>query len=355
MDVFIAGIKKILPQSYSVHEMTNFIYSQENTTTHVKKIAHKFSKPIKIKNRHTVLNLEDLPNKKLRNPNDHPVYWGKEIIQHFSQLIPKNQIGFLSVAYNVSSHQEFLPNIACQIVAESNLKLNHMPENLPYYGCAAAILSIESAIRFCKRENKAAIVYCFDQCLWGLNPVYDKFDVNFNKTLRASLIFSDGAVGVLLVPETLRSMFDTPLPKIIDSNFIYTGGDEIKMEGNKFLLGNNIKNIMPPIVAENSVKPLIKRNNLCLSEIDEWSIHQGGITILEEFLKPNILGLSSEQLATSKEKFINHGNFSAPSLLVVLEEFINQKDNRENENFGCLVGFGAGYYYGSLLYKWASP
>ena len=45
---------------------------------------------------------------------------------------------------------------------------------------------------------------------------------------------------------------------------------------------------MPHLASKNSIIPLLKRNNLNPNLIKEWSIHQGGLPILEKFKDPSI-------------------------------------------------------------------
>ena len=61
--------------------------------------------------------------------------------------------------------------------------------------------------------------------------------------------------------------------------------------------------IIPNLVAESVVNLILERNKLTSLEIDEWSIHQGGKKVLPQFSRPEILGLTSENLQPSLELF----------------------------------------------------
>ena len=89
-----------------------------------------------------------------------------------SIMLPTDEIGFLSVSYNISSHVDVLPNLACQVATERRLKLVAPPQEMPYYGCASGILQIESAVEFCRRSNKAALVIVLEQCTWAYSPIH---------------------------------------------------------------------------------------------------------------------------------------------------------------------------------------
>ncbi|MCL2931529.1 MAG: hypothetical protein MGG11_04305 [Trichodesmium sp. MAG_R03] len=66
------------------------------------------------------------------------------------------------MGYNVISHQEILPNLACQIAIDADLQLEEMPIELAYYGCAAGIFAINEAFSYCQTYQKAAFVYVFN-------------------------------------------------------------------------------------------------------------------------------------------------------------------------------------------------
>jgi predicted naringenin-chalcone synthase len=171
--------------------------------------------------------------------------------------------------------------------------------------------------------------------------------------LKANLLFSDGAVGVLIIPESMKDRFKRPLMKVIDVATGFEQGAEIKMEDGRFLVGDNVKSVMPELVTRKVLKPLLKKNDLMISDINEWSIHQGGKPILEIFKDEDILGLDDSQLSRSKELFEEYGNFSSPSCLFVLDSFFKEDSAGKNSNtHGAVVSFGAGYYLASLIYNW---
>jgi predicted naringenin-chalcone synthase len=139
--------------------------------------------------------------------------------------------------------------------------------------------------------------------------------------------------------------------KVQDMKTDFHAGNTIKMKGEYFLVGNGIKDVMPRLASEKLIKPLLESHGIEKEEIEEWSIHQGGIPILEAFKSPDVLGLSDEQIARSRKLFERYGNFSTPSSLMVLESFFNDTE-REKGTKGMVVAYGAGYYIGALLYEW---
>ncbi len=351
MKVYIAKITKVLPPSYNLDYISEKIYPKELTGEKITKLAKKFAKNMHIKQKPTAIDLNSIPEVKLKRKEDHPKEWGKKVVKELSEKIGIENIGFLSVAYNVTYNKDFLPNLASQIVMETGLKTDVPPEELAYYGCAAGIISLKNAVDFCKKYNKAAISFTFDQCSNIASFIYDPKDPLFKEAIKSNLLFSDGGVGILLIPESMKDRFDYPLIELIDFKITHVPGNTIRMEKGVFVLENNLKKEIPPIVSEKVIKPILNERNISISDIKEWALHQGGPTLLEEFKKPEVLGLSEKQLSVAYDMFSIYGNMSAPSCLLVLDNYFSNKENKSGTR-GMIVGFGAGYYIASALYKW---
>jgi len=351
--VYIAGIKTLLPNLHTPEEAVDVLYSPELAGERINRIAKKVAKTIGIKNRPSVINTEKFPEIIVDKEEFSPLNWGTKIISKLTGVVDKKEIGFLSVSYNISSNEDFLPNLASKLTMKNNLNPDTPPQEIAYYGCGASVFSLESAFNYCREHDRAAIVYSFDQCSMLANPTYDTKHPDFKENMRTCLLFSDGAAGVLLIPESMRKRFKKPLMKITDVVTDFKCGESVRMKNGNLFLGMDIKDTMPELVKEKLIEPLFKKHNLQKESIDEWSIHQGGIPILERFREEQILGLTEEQIKNSKDLFIKYGNFSAPSMLFILDSFFNnpRKERMAGKN-GMAVAFGAGYYIGSLLYRW---
>jgi predicted naringenin-chalcone synthase len=151
------------------------------------------------------------------------------------------------------------------------------------------------------------------------------------------------------VPENMKP--SKPLPEIIEIQTGYIPGDGIRMEEGAFTLKNQVKDIVPPVVSEKVIKPVLKKYSLRKEEIKEWSLHQGGVAIINKFRDDEVLGLTEDQIRRSKEFFHKYGNLSSPSCFLTFDSFFNEKREKSGDT-GMIVGFGAGYYMGSVLYRW---
>ncbi|WP_447123336.1 3-oxoacyl-[acyl-carrier-protein] synthase III C-terminal domain-containing protein [Glaciimonas sp. GG7] len=349
---YIVGINSVIAPSYNPVEIINMIYPPAMVSERTNQVIKKLARQVGIRNRSTVRDTSRYPELKLLNTSYSSKEWGKKLIREVTHNsgIEFDDIGFLSVSYNASSHQEFIPNLACQIAQDLQLNLNSPPEVLPYLGCGGGMFAIQSAIEYCKKNNKTAVVFIFDQCSWTANPIYDKESPNFKRNLRSNLLFNDGGVAVLIAPDCLLSKVKSDIAlKIRDINVGYSPGAAISMVGTSFLVDDGVEEVMPKLVSSKSVMPLLLNNHLSVQDIDEWSIHQGDIPILNRFKEIDTLGLTEKDIEASKNLFENFGNFSSPSVFFILEHFFHAKKNAQST--GVAVSFGAGYYYGSLLYE----
>ncbi|ROL61931.1 hypothetical protein D9V86_03215 [Bacteroidetes/Chlorobi group bacterium ChocPot_Mid] len=352
-NIYIADVHTILPQLYPADVVAEFVYPVEKAGDLVYRLAKKALKSIGIKNRPFILSGDTFPEKALAKEEYHPEKWGQQMVEHFLQFVKAEEVGFLSVSYNVTSHIDYLPNLSCRVAEATHLNLDAPPEELPYLGCAASFFSLKSAMNYCKTHDKAAIVYNFDQCSWLCNPVMDPRDPEFTASLKANLLFSDGAAGLLVIPESMKERFKGKLIKVVDIETAYRNGAEIKMNNGRFLVGDNVKSVMPGLVSSLVLKPLLARNNITKNDIREWSIHQGGRPILQQFKEEEIMGLSDEQIQRSMELFEAYGNFSSPSCLFILDSYFKEDSkNKNSDTKGIVIGFGAGYYLAAMLYEW---
>lgn len=380
--VYIAAVKKILPKMYPAEYVAGMFYSRELCGESVHKLAKRAARSVGIENRPSVLDWDEFPERKLADDEYKPLNWGIGVLEHFSDFIDMEDIGYLTSAYNSSSHEEYLPNLSCQIALAGGLDLDSAPKEYVHCGCAGGICAIASAFEFCRKHDKAAVVITYDQCHWNASPLYDMAHEDFKSSLRSHLLFGDGAVAVLMIPKSMKGNYDGHLVRIVDFKKDFHLGDVIKVSDGRFLTGDGVKDLMPSLVSTKIIKPLLEKYNLDTDSISEWSIHQGGMPILESFIDEGVLGLRSEQLSRSRLIFQKYGNLSSPSCLLVLESFFNeanggsngngngngngvylrdnglesntlstlQRTNGSNNDFGMLVGFGAGYYLGGMLY-----
>lgn len=350
--VYLAAVTKRLPRLYKPEEAIDILFPVSAAEGRVNRLAKKAAKGIGIQNRPTVLDEAKYPVKAVAKEEYIPANWCTSMVKEFGDTVNTADIGFLSVSYNISSDPNVLPSVAARVAGASQLNLDKPAEEKAFYGCAGSLYSLESAVNYCGSAQKAAAVCTFDQCSWIVNPVTDMTRPDFKDHLRTSLLFSDGAAGMLLIPEHMKRSIKRPVMKILDIECAFTPGNSVRMEGGHLILADDLKDEMPQMITKRLIRPMLERNGLNPSLIDEWSLHQGGLPILMNFGEPETLALTPAQMQRSIELFQRYGNFSAPSCLFVLDSFFNEESAGKNGKKGMMVSFGAGYYLGAMLYEW---
>lgn len=349
-NVYIAEMQTVIPQKYNSEYMADKTFPANHYGDRMNRMVQKLARKYRVDQRPAIIDLEQFPEIKVAE-KDHPRNWGSSTINKLTTIVNKEEIGLFSLSYNQTTHVNFVPNLATQMSMDAGLINLEKNEEIHHYGCAGGIYSLEQAINYCRENDKPAIVFTFEQCS-GQQTLIDMENPDFKSILMATLLFNDAGVGILIIPERLRHLYSTPLIKIDALETKYKGGDLIYMRDGYFIMGGNVKDIMPPLVSDMLVKPFLQNNMVNKEEVDEWSIHQGGRDVIREFLKPQTLNLSENQLQRSYDLFHEYGNTSAASCLLVLESFFNEERDKKRGKKGIMVGYGAGYYLGAMLYEW---
>lgn len=349
-DFYIVGIESVFPKFYDSCEVTGKLYGEHLASEKIHKLAKRLCKNVHIDHRAISIDLNRFPDKIVSTENS-PVSWATRLHQQLFAKNAETSVDFFSLSYNTSSHTTPIPNLACQIANACHMQLRHPPQEISNYGCASGIFSIVSAIDFCGTEDSLAFIVAFEQSSWLFQPIYDEHNPDFKASLRTHAIFGDGGGGLLIASGSKADTFDKKL-KIIDIEVAYEYGNVISMTDGYFLTREGVKDLMPELVSTKVIKPLLERNGLSVQDIKAWSIHQGGVPVLEAFTDKDILGLTDEQIDLSKQMFVRNGNISTPSNLIVFEQQFKRDDMQEGD-YGMIVGFGAGYYLGAVLYRHA--
>lgn len=352
---YVADTHTITPPSIASEALADIFFDRDRHGRGLNRLAIRAAREFGIRQRPTVLDLDRFPERALCDERHTPLQWGEDIVRHFLTELEIEEVGFLGVSYNISSHRDILPNLACQIALATGLRLEEPPLELPYYGCASGLYLLHSAADYCRRHGKAAIVFCYDQCTWATIQDIQAADPHLRQIIRSNLLFADGGAGILIVPQTLRGRFKRPLPRIVDTVIRFQAGDVIGMVDAKFLVGDAVAEVMPDLIMTTLIGPAIRDQQFDPASVAEWSIHQGGPKVLAALGRPDRLALSERQLGPSRALFSQYGNLSSASCLFVFDHHFHQGGQPARDGVqGAVLGFGAGYYLGLMVYRWES-
>jgi 3-oxoacyl-[acyl-carrier-protein] synthase-3 len=99
---------------------------------------------------------------------------------------------------------------------------------------------------------------------------------------------------------------------------------------------------------QSSIKEVLKKADLSLSDIDYFLFHQANKRIIEAATRQ--LGILEEKVPLTLD---HYGNVSAASIPITLN-FLYENGQLKEGNLVLMAGFGGGFTWGSNLVKWGS-
>ena len=100
-------------------------------------------------------------------------------------------------------------------------------------------------------------------------------------------------------------------------------------------------------VVVKSIRSLLDRESMTLDDINYFVCHQANARILDRVAKS--LHVSPERFLTNIDQV---GNTSAASVPLVLSAFSQENQFKTGDKL-CLVGFGAGFTWSSIIIEWS--
>lgn len=226
------------------------------------------------------------------------------------------------------------PGIDIELIKRMGLAGNCQRTSVNFMGCYAAIHGLKIADAICRADDRAVVVIvCVELCTihFQKNPTPDN--------IASSLLFSDGAAAVLVVPD----IHEAP------GNKMQSFYSELAMEGEEDMSWNlsengflmHLSSYIPRLI-ENHIELLLQHalehSKICREKIGKWAIHPGGKKILEAAAKALTLG--EDALATSYEVLKNYGNMSSATVLFVLKKMLEEDSTDDKSIFAAAFGPG---------------
>ncbi|GAB3330443.1 hypothetical protein GCM10027429_07750 [Marivirga atlantica] len=325
-------LPKILPRKYEV-------------------FASRLMKKLKKERKLTVLETDILPEKQIKKV-DTPIGWAHRLKKKIqtAHAISFDEIGYFSVAYNVSSHQQKLPNIACQIANAIGLNRNVSPKQFTEYGCAGGLIAMEEAYHFCQQHDKPALVYIYDHCTVGadFNSVNDQ---NFKDMIKSYLLFSDaGSFVVLMNKACIKQYGISKMIRIKSILNTFEHADMLNLDQQGMHFENNTAQLLPQLVEDKLISQLKNEENFNILALENFCSHTGGLPILKSFQQ--YFKLSDKQMKYSYQTLAEFDNASAASLFITLHLMWRNIGSVKKDRFECeslAIAFGSGIYMGGMV------
>jgi alkylresorcinol/alkylpyrone synthase len=248
----------------------------------------------------------------------------------------------------VSSTGISTPSIDALLINE--LKLNCHIKRTPIWGlgCVGGAVGLSRAFEYARAyPNGATLLIAVEIC----SLVFQIDDYSKSNIIATSL-FSDGAAAALVVGKE-HELFDRTGINFIDSlsttfpNSLDVMGWEVVDTGFKVIFSKDIPTIVRKYVRPNNME-ILHKHKLTLGDIRHFITHPGGLKVISAYEES--LGLPNGALTLSRKILREHGNMSSPSVLYVLNEFL-QSGEYCSGDYGLISALGPGFSSEIILFQ----
>lgn len=271
----------------------------------------------------------------------------KAINNAFNKLDSAIEISEITHLITVSCTGLYAPGLNVDLIQHLNLKRDIQHTSVNFLGCNAAFYALKTADLIAQTDQNAKVLMvCVELCTLHFQAK------NNNDNLLSNTLFGDGAAAAIItsgVPEgfknqslSIEGFYSLLLDKgkdLMEWNITPLNFEMVLSSKLPQLIGDEIGTIM------NNFRSQFK---LPLNGIQNYAVHPGGKKILDAVHEN--LHLDEDDLSLSYKVLNQYGNMSSPTILFILNEFLNQK-NKSNETLFA-VGFGPGITIETALLKY---
>ncbi|MDO9176911.1 MAG: type III polyketide synthase [Agitococcus sp.] len=225
------------------------------------------------------------------------------------------------------------PGLDLQLVTALGLRPDVQRTLIGFMGCSAAVPALRVAYQ-AVHANPAARVLVVNLELCSLH-LQETPDLN---CLLSLMLFGDGASAALVTAQpTGIAMLDFLAIIIPDSNDLITW--HIGDHGFNMHLSGQVPQRINQTLREDMKRAGANKilRGQQVKDFDLWAIHPGGRSVLDAV--QNGLGLSTNDLSSSRRILNNFGNMSSATVMFVLQDFLHQQ---QHEARGLAMAFGPG-------------
>jgi alpha-pyrone synthase len=265
----------------------------------------------------------------------------KKAVDNCLQSFDTNKITHL---ITVSCTGMSAPGLEIKLKQKVGLNTGVQTHAVNFVGCYAFFPALKMADAFIKANSKAKVlIVAVELCTLHFQ------NKNSDDHLLSNSLFSDGAAACLCSAESSNN---TSLKLTGTDQLLIPKGESdmawsIHTDG--FLM--KLSSYIPQLVDEgirDLIDQLLKPKDLRREDIKHWAVHPGGRKILE--VCEDELKLKNDELNASYSTLKNFGNMSAPTILFVLKEIMqNGKTANSDQLFAC--GFGPGLTLEAALFE----
>lgn len=216
-------------------------------------------------------------------------------------------------------------------------------------GCAGGAVGLSRAYEYCLAFPEAnVLVLSVELC----SLTFQKDDYSKSNLVGVSL-FSDGIACALVTGDQSVLTAKKAMPTIVattsklmpDSENVM--GWDVKNNGLYVIFSKSIPAIITSWLGP-FVHAFLESQGLSKDDITHFIAHPGGKKVLTAY--EETLGFDQTKTAISRDVLRNNGNMSSPTILYVLEQFMEHEPVAGE--YGLMAALGPGFCGELLLLKW---
>jgi alkylresorcinol/alkylpyrone synthase len=217
-------------------------------------------------------------------------------------------------------------------------------------GCVAGAAGIARAADYVRAySDEAAVLLAVELCSLTLQ----REDLSIANMISAGL-FGDGAAAVVIAGDKCNWLRPSAGPRIVATRSIFYPdteemmGWDISESGFRIVLSPEVPDLIRRQLG-GDVDSFLADLGRDGGEVGSWVLHTGGPKVLQATAES--LGLKDGQLAASWDCLRRVGNLSSASVLVVLEDVMNNRRPAPG-TFGLLAAMGPGFCSELVALEW---
>lgn len=239
------------------------------------------------------------------------------------------------------------PGVDIELIERLGLPSTTQRMQIGFMGCHGAINGLRAARAVTESDSSARVLLCaVELCSLHYRFTWD------SEGIIGNALFADGSAALVLSGGDVQRP-TTALPwQVVDTGSVVIADSKHSMSwsigdhGFDMRLSSDIGDKIEQQLA-GWLTAWLGKHQLGLNDINYWGVHPGGPKILTAV--KNSLGLSDNDLRTSRSILAQHGNMSSPTVLFILNEFqqaraaATQSSVTQTPARHCiLLGFGPG-------------
>lgn len=225
------------------------------------------------------------------------------------------------------------PGVDIHLFDELGLPRTTQRLHIGFMGCHGAINGMRAARGIVAADPSARVLLCaVELCSLHFKVQWDP------ERMLGNALFADGAAALVLGASTAEN---PSFYRLLDTGscLLENSRDAITWHVGDAGFDMSLSSRVPGLIAE-QLKPWLVTwladHGQSIASIQAWVVHPGGPKVLEAVRET--LGFDSDCIANSKAILSEYGNMSSPTVLFILQRFLQQQASGP-----CLMlGFGPG-------------